>query len=261
SGQFAMISGDVQYLYNVFSNNPQMAGGHEPQVPNWVDRVAVFTIYTGAGAGEQDGEISLFWLKAFGAQAVTVPGEKSREHYHPIAHPRKFDGLLPVLWHDEDDTIFGVPQRSNSRAHVIPRGALVLKAPIHGLDTEPARAYVAALDDPGLPVAAMTWQGNSRFAVHAPMRRGQLVSVQMSYLPGWKASVNGRPVPVRGDGLGLIVIDPDCEGNCEIQAWYGMTGEAWVCRGLSALVSLGLLGMLFRRPRNFPRRLWGAAGR
>ena len=66
--------------------------------------------------------ISIFWLKAFGNQAITVPGEKSREIYHPIAHPHKFDGVLPVLWHDEDDTIFAVPQRSPSLAHVVPRG-------------------------------------------------------------------------------------------------------------------------------------------
>ena len=251
-GQLVMISGDVEYLYNVLSNNPQLGGGHEPQVPNWMDRVAIFSIYTGGGAPEKEGESALLWLKAFGAQAVYVPGEKSRENYHPVVHPHKFDGLLPVLWHEEDDTIFAVPQRSKSRAHVVPRGALVARQPIHGLDQEAARVFVAALDDPALPLAEQTWQGNAAFTVRAPVRSGQVVSVQMSYLPGWKATVNGHAVPVRGDGLGLLVMEPDCDGACEIHAWYGMTTEAWFCRIASLLVSFGLAAMLFRQRQNSP---------
>jgi hypothetical protein len=102
-----------------------------------MQRVAVFTIYTGMNAGDKDAEDSIFWLKAYGEiRRFTCPGRHSREHYHPIVHPRKFDGILPVLWHDEDDTIFGVPQRSRSLAHVIPREAVVVRQPIHGLDTE-----------------------------------------------------------------------------------------------------------------------------
>ena len=66
-----------------------------------------------------------------------MPGPQSREHYHPFPNSHKFDGLLPVLWHDEDDTIFRVPQRTLSLARVIPREAEVVRQPIHGLDTDP----------------------------------------------------------------------------------------------------------------------------
>jgi hypothetical protein len=125
---------------------------------------------------------------------------------------------------------------------VIPRDAVVTKQPIHGLDTEPARAFVAALDDPALPLAEMAWQGNSNFTVHAPVKRGQAVVVQVTWVPGWEARVNGRRVPVRGDGLGQMVLEPTCDGDCTIAVSFEDTTEAWVCRILSGLVTLGLLG-------------------
>jgi len=245
-GQRTLISGDPEYLYNVFSNNPQMIGGHEPTAPNWEQLVAVYTIYTGTGAGEHDAEYSLLWLKAFGNQAVYVPGDKSRENYHGVAHPHKFDGLLPVLWHEEDDTIFGVPQRTRSMAHVIPAGAIVARAPVDGLDVGPIRPYVAALDDSALPIADMQWDGTSRAVLHAPMKRGQVLSVQVNYAPGWRATMEGREVPVRKDGIGLLVLDPGCEGPCEVHLDFDATPEAWFCRVLCGLVTVALTALAVR---------------
>src|SRR5206468_11592744 len=117
------------------------------------------------------------------------------------------EGILPVLWHEEDDTIYAVPQRSKSLAHVMPNVAVSARQPVHGLDIEPVRAYVAALDDPQLPLADFRWNGNSHFSVRAPMKRGQVLAVQVNYVPGWTATVAGRPVPVHGDGIGLMVIE------------------------------------------------------
>jgi hypothetical protein len=242
-GQRAMISGDVEYLYNVISDNPQMAGGHQPTAPSWVQLFSVFAIYTGQNAGDRDAEYSLIWLKAFGNQAVTVPGEKSRENYHPIAHPHKFDGMLPVLWHDEDDTIFAIPQRSASLAHVVPREAIVVREPIHGLDVDPVRPYVAALDDPAMPPASLGWNGPSHARIGALMAKGQVVSVQENYAPGWRASVGGREIPVHKDGIGLITVAPECQGPCVIDLWFGVSTEAWVCRILSLAATVLLAGI------------------
>jgi hypothetical protein len=245
-GQRTLISGDSEYLFNVFSDNPQMSAGHEFSAPNWEQRVAVYTIYTGTNAGDRDAEYSLLWLQAFGNQAIYVPGEKSRESYHPIAHPHKFDGVLPVLWHDEDDTIFAVPQRSRSLAHVIPKEAVVAREPIHGLDVDPVRPYVAALEDPSLPLAEMRWEGTSRALIQAPMKPGQVLSVQVTWAPGWRASVDGRKIPLRKDAIGLMVLEPGCNGPCDIRLDYVVTTEGWICRILSGLVTLGMIGFLFR---------------
>jgi hypothetical protein len=244
SGERAMVSGDPEYIFNLYTDSPQFSAGHDPTAPNWVQRAAVFTIYDPTGPGSHDPTASIFWLKAFGVHTIYVPGPNSREHYHPIANPQKFEGRLPVLWHDEDDTIFAVPQRSGSMAHVIPREALVTRQPIHGLDLDPARAYVDALDDPSLPLARLNRISPSRAVIDAALTPGQLISVQETWMKGWRATANGKAVPVFGDKLGLIAIDPDCSGPCHIELSFGLTAEGWIVRVLSLTVTFLALGAL-----------------
>jgi len=255
-GQRVLLAGDTEYIFNLFSDNPQMSAGHEPTAPNWMQRVAVFTIQTGMNAGDHDAEYSIFWLKAYGNQAVYVPGPNSREHYHAVVHTHKFDGLLPVLWHDEDDTIYRVPQRSQSMAHVVPPAAIVVRQPIHGLDLDPARAYVAALDDTSLPLADLSWTSPTHATIRTAMNRDQVVSVQETYMPGWRARIGTRDVPVHGDKLGLIVIEPDCSGPCQIDLSFGVTPEGWICRILSFSVTLlALYSLVIGRRTGKTRRL------
>ena len=243
-GQRTLISGNPEWIFNEFSDNPQLSAGHEPTAPNWMQRVAVYIAYTGTNAGANDAEYSIFWLKAFGDQAVYVAGPASREHYHSVANPHKFEGVLPVLWHDEDDTIYGIPQRSKSLAHVIPHQTVVTRQPIHGLDIEPARAYVAALDDTSLPTADLQWLSPSRGVIRTNMNPGQVISVQESFMPGWEAHVAGREVPVHTDQLGMIVVEPGCNGPCEVALNYGVTMQAWMCRLASVAATLLGLGAL-----------------
>jgi hypothetical protein len=87
-GERAFISGSSSFLYNVFTNNPQLHGGHDPFVPNPFIRTVAFTIYSGMNAGARDAEYSVFWLKAFGAHAISVSGANGREFYKPFANPR-----------------------------------------------------------------------------------------------------------------------------------------------------------------------------
>ena len=96
--------------------------------------IAAFTIFSGRNAGARDAEYSVFWLKAFGARAISVSGPNGREYYKPFANPRKFDGVLPVLWREGDDIIYEAPSRSTSLAHVIPGAAVATRTPLHGLD-------------------------------------------------------------------------------------------------------------------------------
>ena len=132
-------------------------------------QIATYTIYTGENAGDRDAEYSILWLKAYGCHAITVPGPQSREAYKPFRNPRKFEGVLPLLWHDEDDSIYAVPQRSTSLAHVIPAGAAVVRPPIHGLDVPEVTRFVAAMEDPAMPLADFSWQSGD--ARTSPRRR------------------------------------------------------------------------------------------
>jgi len=253
-GQRVFVSGSSSFLFNVFSDNPQLHGGHDPFLPNFLQRIAAFMIYTGTNAGEHDAEYCILWLKAMGAHAITVSGPAGREFYKPFANPNKFDGQLPLLWKDGDDRIYGVPSRSSSIAHVIPRSALPARMPIHGLDVEPLRVYVDALEDPNNPLAEHQWQTLHSASIRTTVRAGDVISLQQTYAPGWRAFVAGKEQVVRADGIGFTFIEPTCIGECRIDLSYDGGRELLVARGGSAAVALAVVIVAFRR-----RKLGGTA--
>ena len=248
-GQRAFIGDSASFLYNVFTDNPQIRGGHVQFEPNWFINIVAFTIYTDANAGDRGAEYSLVWLKTFGARAISVSGPGSEQYYKAFAHPRKFDGVLPLLWRDHDDSIYAVPSRSPSLAHVIPASAVISRKPAHGLDIAPAAAYVAALDDPAYPVTTWQWKGWNAAEIHAEAKAGQVIAVQETYDPGWEAWVNGRRVPIRPDALDMMVIDPPASGACEISLRFtGGAGRA-ADRVLCLLAMLAAAGYAARGAR------------
>jgi hypothetical protein len=251
-GQRVMITGSISFWFNVFVDTPQFHGGHDPNVPNWIHRIALFTIFSGMNTGSRDAEISLLWLRAFGAEAITVPGPASREYYHPILNPKKFDGVLPLLWREGDDSIYGIPNRSPSLAHVVSAQAIVTRPPINGLDIEQLTRYVAALEDPAYPLAALSWHNFHSARIETAAQPGQVLSIQITYAPGWQAIVNGAGRPIQKDGLGLMVLDPTCHGPCTIEMFYDGGTELKVARMASITVMLGVLawyiGLFARRP-------------
>jgi hypothetical protein len=233
--QKAMVSGDTGTWFNVFSGNTQLSGGADPFSPNWMLEIAVYTIYV-----TEDPNTSITWLKAFGCQAITVPGVNSRESSHPYHQPHKFDGVLPVLWHEEDDTIYAVPQRSKSLAHVVPDSAVIGRAPIHGLDTADVERFVAALEDPTLPLADFRWRDTEHAWISTSAQAGQSVAVQITYDPRWVAQANGKPARITRDGIGLVTIHPQCAGPCEVELSWDGGLERRVCRIVSLLVMLAV---------------------
>jgi hypothetical protein len=69
---------------------------------------------------------------------------------------------------------------------------------------------------------------------------GDLVSYRRPNYDGWKAFAHGRPEPVSADGMGFILIHPECEGDCEIDLRWTGPGDLW----LAAFVSLAPLCLL-----------------
>ena len=247
-GERVMMGGSLGNFLNVFTQVPQLSAQPYTTAPNWEEQIAVYTIYRGEDAGERDGEHSLLWLKAFGAQAVAVPGPRSPEYWKPFTRPGKFEGILPVLWREDDTTIYRVPQRSGSLAHVMRPDRVVLHRPIHGFDTMEVGRYVAALESESMP-AQLEWHGSNRARIRARLAPGEIVSTQINYHPGWHAIVKGGIAAVRPDGIGLMVVDPNCTGDCEITLEYDGGWELRLCRAASGGVLLVFLaaGSLQRR--------------
>lgn len=219
-GRRVFAPGNVSLWMSVFTEVPEVDGCCDQGVPNQMRRIAGYTIYSGENAGPRDPEISLLWLRAYGAHAVGVTGPRSSEYFKPFRHPEKFVGVLPQVWRNDDDAIFEIPSRSPSLAHVLERSQLVWRKPENGLDVAPLIPYVSALENPGMPIAEFRWKSQHEARIDAELRRGQVVSVQVSYDRGWRALVNGAPRPVMPDALGLTVIEPDCNGECKIDLTY-----------------------------------------
>jgi uncharacterized membrane protein len=156
-GQRVFAPGSAALWMNAWTDQPQFAGCCDQSIPSWVHRFALYTIYTGVNTGAQDGPVSLLWLKAFGVQAVGIGGPLGREAYKAFGQPAKFDGLLPEIWKEGDDHVYRVPQRNASLAHVMRPADLVGREPVHGLDVEPLRPYVAALDNREFAEAPLQW--------------------------------------------------------------------------------------------------------
>jgi hypothetical protein len=137
---------------------------------------------------------------------------------------------------------------------VIPASAIVRRQPIHGLDIDPVRAYVAALDDASLPPATLTWANPERGRISTTVAPGQVVSLQINYDPGWQAWVDGRPLRVLRDRIGLTIIDPDRPGKCVIDVEFSGGTERRICSAVSLAAVVALLGMLLW-PLTGPRKI------
>ena len=236
-GQRVFALGSTQFWLNAFGDSPQFGGGFAQARANPMIDEVTFAVSArrGDGAGSAD------LLKAYGVRAVVVGGEHSRNVYRDYQDPGKFAGVLPEVWRDGDDAIYAVPARTGSLAHVMQAPELTQGSL---LDPEQLRRFVAALDDPRYEAASFQWTGAGRARVEAAVKRGQVVSVQVNWHAGWRAAANGKRCAVRRDGLGLLVVEPECDGKCGIDLTYDGGAEGMVARvlcGLGLLVCAGLV--------------------
>lgn len=216
-GEIVMPDGSNAFWFNVFSDAPQMFGGHYPFRINPVDFIAEYIISYGF-PDSRDASVRVSWLKAFGVHAVAVSGPTSSEAYKPYKRNYEvFDGVFPVISKTATETIYRVPQRTLGIAHVVAEAALVTQPPINGIDTALIDRYVQSLDDASMPVATVTRKDSRRISIRTTIAPGQVLSLQTNYHPGWHASADGKPAEVASDGLGLMVVRAACDATCQIE--------------------------------------------
>jgi hypothetical protein len=238
----------VQFWLNGFSDTSQLGGGFAQGIINNNLPGADFQIMSGMNAGEREGQIAADWFRVLGVHAVGVNGPRSTEFYKSIRNWKKFEGVLRELWRDGDDVIYEVPQRSASLARVMRPEHLIAAPPIYATGTEEFATYLRAADDPALPDASWTWLSRSSARIAADFAPDHIVSVQMSFHPGWRATVAGIRVPTRADGLHQLVIEPKCPGRCVIDLVYDGGREMRIAQALSALSLLVGLAAILRKP-------------
>lgn len=241
-----LAEGSQSNWMNLFSGTPQMTGCCEQSLTNPVYFAAQALLRNGHGTEAESAELSLLWLKAFAVKAVAIGGPKSRAYYKPFQFPNEFKGKLNAIYHSGDDAMYLVPERAPSLARVVKTGDLVQHAPESGTDVKELRTFVAALDDERLPVANFHWTGRNTATAFAVMEQGQAMSVAESWDPGWTATVDGAPAKLYADGLGLIAVEPHCDGACEIRLSWAPDKEPQVALGASiAALVIGLALVLW----------------
>jgi hypothetical protein len=243
------LPGSLDKWFNAFTDGEQFSGGSPSTAYNPVQQLAQQVVFQ-----EANPAVSLLWLQAFGVRAIAVVGPRSEEFWKPYAHPESFARILEPLWSEHDTTIYRVPARSASYAHVVPASTLVRRKP----DQQQLARYVGALNDPAMPLASWHWLGHSAADIHAVARSGEAVSFQITYAPGWRATINGAPVALPSDGLGLSYLEPPHPGPSHIELRFVGSWEEWFCRVASYIVLLSVLAYLFwggfNRGRSAQRR-------
>ena len=202
--------GSTGFWLNAFSDTPQLIGCCDEGLSLPVLNEVPARINTVEGRPALEAGINL--LRTLGVQALVVNGPASTDVYKDIRAPERFDGVLPLLHRENGDSIYSVLPTGTSLARVI---------------------------RPGAP-ATFEWIGSSRSRIRAKLKTDDVVSVQVAWFPGWKATVRGVPRPVTRDALGLLTIRPQCEGDCVIDlAWTGRAD-----RPITAFISLATLVLL-----------------
>jgi len=240
-GQRAFVDGSTSPWLNVFGDTPELGGGFGQGIVNPLIPMVNFGIPFTKGNGPE----TAMWLRVLGAQAVFVSGPGEREDTKIWQDPGKFEGVLPELWREGDDVIYAVPQRATSLAHLIRTEQRVRRTPMYFEDYAPILPLSAALEDASLPVVNLEWvtPGTVRITIPQPTpgetSRGQLLFLQITYHPGWHASVGAEQRRVEADALGFMVLDPACNGPCEVILRFDGGIEMLLARALTLTSVLG----------------------
>jgi len=243
-GQRVYATGSDGFWLNAFTDTPQVHGCCEQGQSMPVLRIAPYIVNPSINPAVT--KLAVVYLEALGVQALVTSGPESTDEYKDIKAPERFEALLPVLHREHGDTIYGVPQRSRSLAHVLRPGEAVPIRASHEVAADELARYASAIEDNARPMAGFDWLGHSSARIGATLRPNELVSVQVPWLAGWKAVINGGTQPLIADGLGFILIRPECEGNCEITlTWTGppdLTSCVWIASLAIVLVPFLLFG-------------------
>lgn len=205
-GDRVFAFGATAFWMNAWFDVPQVTGCCDQGPLHQSARIASYVIGV-----DPSPEVAVAWMRALGARFATVHEPESSEPYHDIRHPEKFRGVLKEVWREKGDVIYELPY--TGLAHALDPADLVTRRPENGLDVAPLQPYLNAISSPGL---STRWISPEELTIEGEVRAGQVVSAQISHHRDWTASVRDRPVPLRADRLGLLVIEPGCAGPCRI---------------------------------------------
>jgi len=237
----AYPSGSVRFWYDTWHDLAQVGGGSEQGLLNGAVEPAQWETCLGP-----DARPAVLWMQSMGADVIYVSDKRSQEVFKDFQYPQKFVGVLPVIFDDgEGNIMYRVPRRYAPRARVVETTKLnAAKAPRNNSDVEYLQNYVDVIEKGPDAPATLTRQGTDAMRLHASVKPGESVLVQETYDPAWLAWVDGNPVPVRKDAMGMMVVDAP-PGDKDISLAFVTPLENIVGRIVTVLTIMALLALAF----------------
>jgi hypothetical protein len=236
--------GSVSFWYTAWRDLPEVTGGSDQGMQTLMPALARYQIRV-ADEAQRD----VYWLQSLGADAIIVHEANSEEIYHDVKSPRKFMGLLPVIYERDGDIVYRVPRRSGL-ARVVDEQRISHLQPIpwSNEDTAQLRAYAETLEAIG-STAAYSRPGIDQITISAVTQAGQSVLVQENFDPGWHAVVDGKAAPIAKDIMEFMRVQT-APGAHEIRFIYRPPPESRIGMWISAisLAAAAVLAATARRP-------------
>lgn len=241
-------NGSVRFWFNAWHDLAQLGGGSEQGVLNQLVIPPQWEIAGGPAA-----EPAILWLKCLGVDAVGVHQAPTQEVYRDVEHPKKFAGVLPVLWESgQGDTLYRIPRRFPGIARVVDASRAGSLRPFTSLDPiEPLRMYADWVENGPDSPARTRWEGADVLHVQASVKAGQAILVQATYDPCWQAHSAGRRLPIRKDVMGLMLIEAP-PGDHDLKLVFELPLENQVGRIVTLLTMATMLGLVIAglKPRS-----------
>jgi hypothetical protein len=246
-----LVTGGTRFRLNSWFLLPQVGGTFESGLRNRTAPDLLYSLRTGIGVppGKRI-EYAVRQIRLSGIEYIAVHGQRSREHWKDYAAGQlPFSQLFEQVWREEDDTIYRVPFPGYS--HLIRDSERVLYPPTNrGL--EYLGPFIAALHDTARPRLQEHWNGPGSLSLAGTIPADMLVSVMISYDPGWYATQGGKQIPIEKDGAGYMILRAEPAAHSEINLRYGGSSQQKVftaASGIGWLVALIALRRSLRRKR------------
>ena len=232
------VSGSLVFWLNEDLNLSQVRGGLDQGAVHPVWHHAAYQIREG-----ESGELAYRWLRALGSGWVLVHGSESRDPYLDFKYPEKFEdgGWFGLVWEKDGDRLYQVKKTGIARVVTDWEKMIKLTSPAAGNDADFLAKYDSLIGI-SLPLVRQT---ENRFQVDV-LGEVQGVSVAVSFDPGWRANMNGRPLKIYKDPIGQLLVRPDERGKVTFDYAYPMP-DRLLGLGLTLLTGLWLMGLVKKR--------------
>lgn len=243
-GARLFATGSLRFWYDVWHDGAQVGGGSEQGLLNGTLPMVQWQVIKDPAARR-----GVAWLEAVGADAVVVHEPPSRVLFFEYAEPRKFAGVLPVIFDDGNgNVIYKTPRRFAALARVVGTTDIERLGPIHVSNENLAEieAYAGVVESAGRSEVEMRREAPEVMTLRTRLSEGESLVVQETYDTAWHASSGGRALRISKDAVGFMLVHAP-PGEQEIRLVYELPLENKVGRMLTFVAAIAALLLLRSR--------------